>query len=140
MTKDINQPTTQPYVKIIPGEQLLKHTFTPEEKAQMSEELVGALAVQTGVADELATIKSQYKTKEAEASARVNMLANKLRTGYEVRTIRIEKHLDIDKGAVTIFRVDTGEVVSVRELYDSERQLVLEVGRESATDMLERAE
>ena len=131
---------TEASIKVIPGEQLLRYVFTPEEKAGLSEELVGALAIQTGVADELATIKAQYKTKEAEATAKVNALANKLRTGYEMRNVKIEKRLDTGKGQVTIVRVDTGEVVAIREAYDSERQLILEVGRESATDTLEESQ
>jgi len=119
-------------LRIVPGEQLLRYSFTPEERQQLGQALAQSLAEQQGTQEEFETIKAQYKSKLAEVSGKVNSIANKVRSGYEMRTFKVEKRMDLKTGKLTIARMDTGEVVEERLLYESERQLGLtvEMGKE----------
>ncbi len=130
---------TTPQARIIPSTKLMRHPFTTDERVEFGQQLSQALNDQREVADELATLKAQYKSKESEVAGRINLLANKITTGYEMREVKVNTVIDLISGKVQVIRIDTGEVVEEREAKDSEHQLVLEVAKDSALDTLDKA-
>jgi DNA segregation ATPase FtsK/SpoIIIE-like protein len=73
-------------------------------------------------------MKSEVKRMKAEIdSVTAQMLSHgeRLRTGYELRSVDCELVMDYDRGTVTEIRKDTGEIVNTRGLYPSEQTQVL---------------
>ncbi len=116
----------------------LKHEYSMGEKADLGHALSVALKGKAGLADELSAVKAQYKHREAESDATINSLANKITTGFEMREIPIQITTDLNRGLVIIRRMDTQEVVEERPVRDEERQLILEVTKDSATDTIQK--
>jgi hypothetical protein len=117
-------------VGFIPGEQMLRYTFTAEERQQLGQDLAQTLGEQSGIQEDLEAIKAQFKSKLSEVSGRVNAIANKVRSGYEMRSFKVEKRMDLKAGTYTVVRLDTGEVIEERPLYENEKQIALEMGKE----------
>lgn len=116
----------------------LKHEYTTQEELDLGRALSVALRGKAGLADELGAIKAQYKHREAEAEATINSLANKITTGFEMREIAIRITTDLNRGLVITHRMDTMEVIEERPVRDEERQLILEVTKDSATDTIQK--
>lgn len=125
-------------IREVNGTRQLRYDYTAQDKAELGQQLSQAIKKQGGLADELSTIKAQYKHREAEIVATVNALANKITTGYEMREVNILTITDLNRGLVIVKRLDTGEVVEERPVLDHERQLIMEVTKDSATDTLQQ--
>ena len=63
----------------------IKHTFTLEERDQLGADLARAFGSLRGVEMEFDQVKSSYKTKTAEAEARIDRLATARNNGFELR-------------------------------------------------------
>lgn len=70
-------------LKIIPKS--VRHTFSVEEKQELSTELLNGLDHYSDTENEFDAIKSSFKAKLAEAESRVNTIRSQLRAGFEMR-------------------------------------------------------
>jgi hypothetical protein len=61
----------------------IKHTYTLEERDQLGADLARAFGSLRGVEMEFDQVKSSYKTKTAEAEARIDKLATARNNGFE---------------------------------------------------------
>lgn len=69
------------------------------------------------------------------AKAKRNKLADMVSTKRELREVTVEVKYDYELGTVTKIRTDTDEVISTREMTDSERQAELDF--RDANDVIE---
>lgn len=67
-------------------------------------------------------VTSQFASQINEAVAKSNMAAQKLESGFEMRTIECEEVFDYDRSTVETWRLDTGEKVKERTMTQAELQ------------------
>jgi len=63
----------------------IKHTFTGPEREQLGLDLARAFGTLRGVEIEFDQVKSSYKTKTAEAEARIDRLSTNINNGFDLR-------------------------------------------------------
>lgn len=101
--------------------------FKPAEKESFQAELLEKLQSKSDLENQKASSASMYGAKIKEASARIDVLSAKLRTGSEHRTVNVEWHLNFPvPGKKTCFRMDTKEIIEEQDMLPSDRQLVLD--------------
>lgn len=117
----------------------MRWNFTETEKVELGRQLCEALREQGKIAEELATVKADFKKRDNEVVAYINEIVSKLNSGYEMRQIGTEKRIDFQAAIVQVIRTDTGEIIEERGLLDAERQMILDVAKDSALETLNRA-
>lgn len=65
----------------------IKHTYSHEELEQLGGELARAFGSLRGVEDELDSIKASYKSKTAEAEAKIGKLSTNITNKFEMREV-----------------------------------------------------
>ena len=73
----------------------------------------------------------------SRAAAQVTKLGNIVSTRREQRDVTVEVKYDYELGTVTKTRTDTGEIITTREMTDSERQAELDLVAHDANDVIE---
>lgn len=63
----------------------IKHTFTHEEREQLGGDLARAFGALRGVESEFDQVKASYKSKVAEAEARIDRISTNITNGFELR-------------------------------------------------------
>ena len=63
----------------------VKHTYSHEEREQLGGELARAFGGLRGIESELDSIKASYKSKTAEAEARIDRLSTDITNGFTMR-------------------------------------------------------
>lgn len=98
--------------------------------------------------EELSLIVQEIKAKEAEVLAlKAKLEARAQKMGYGVKPagdVAVTTHKrgrprKSTANIVRIVRTDTGEIIEDRGLLNDERQMILEVARDSALETLEQA-
>jgi hypothetical protein len=125
--------------RAIPGRQQLRCTFTEPEMLEMGRSLCELLREQGKIAEEMAATRTEFKARLADVAGRIGETAGKIHAGYEVRDVRTETRLDFRAGIAKVIRLDTGEIIEERGLLNAERQMILDVARDSALDTLDKA-
>lgn len=125
--------------RVIPEMRQLKHVLTADENADLGQQLSRAIRGQQETLDEKAEVMAEFSQRVKAGTARINELANALNQGYHMREVYCQRIIDFTAGKVRIKRIDTGDIVEEREMRDDERQMVLEVGRATATETIEKA-
>ncbi len=115
----------------------LKCILTDAEKLDLGEKQAKDFAELQRLDDRLKEVAGQIKAQMKEVEARLKATSETIRNGYQYRDVDVLKVIDGE--TVKYFRTDTGECYRERGVFASERQMVLEVTRESATETLERA-
>lgn len=125
--------------RVIPETRSLRHDLPAAELADLGQQLSRAVKAQQELTDEKAEAMAEFNQRVKAGTARINELANALNSGYEMREVHCHRIIDFDAGIARIKRLDTGEIIEERPLLDDERQMVLEVGRATATETIEKA-
>ena len=63
----------------------IKHTYTHEEREQLGSDLAQAFGGLRGIESELDSIKASYKSKTAEAEARIDRLSTDITNGFTMK-------------------------------------------------------
>lgn len=72
--------------------------------------------------EELADRRKETHEVTKEIEAEIEKLAERVRTGYEMKSVPVQEVADFDSGKIEVFRQDSGDMVSQREMSDDERQ------------------
>ena len=109
---------------------LLPVNLTDAELRSSGDELAATVQEISSEDDRQKEIKDQLKARMSELVAKQSKLALRISSKKELRDtqIKIEMHIN---GKVTETRIDTGEVLTLREPYEDEKQLPLQ-GKEDA--------
>lgn len=105
-------------------------------KVQLTDEDYKTLAIKIGQAsteisraeDELAAVKSQFKSRIDAAVAKRNQYASIINAGCEYKPVDCHLIKNYQENTVTLVRLDTQEVVRVRAMTADERQRGLDYG------------
>lgn len=102
--------------------QKLRVALTDKERMEAGSSIAD---LQQRGAELTADMKAEVKRMKVDIdSVTAQMLSHgeRLRTGYELRSVDCELIIDYDRGTATEIRKDTGETVNTRGLYPSEQQ------------------
>ena len=100
----------------------LKYQFSEEEKKNMGDDLAQKFASKHETEDKLKAVSTQIKSEINALDAIMGGLAEKIRSGYEMRDVECEIERDFKNARITITRLDTGEIVESRAMTPEERQ------------------
>ncbi len=108
----------------------LKYEFTKEEITAISEELARSVNEKDAVENELKSIKSQFDSRKKLAEEAISRCAKQISAGYEYRNIDVEIVKDFTLGTVTVWRLDTDEIVETRRMTGADRQMRIDTSEE----------
>jgi len=101
--------------------------FTSLEKTRFSTELVLKIQERSRLDDQKKNSASMYSAKLKAVDAEIDLLATRLSTGEENKTVVCHWQMNFPViGRKTLFRKDTMEIVEEDEMLPSDRQLVLD--------------
>lgn len=105
---------------------LCEYRFSEQEKREIANELANAVADMKALEDKLKAAQTQIKAEISGKQGLINLKAENLRSGFEMRSIECEKVYDYEANEVRWVRCDTGEVAHRRRMDADERQRSLE--------------
>jgi hypothetical protein len=105
----------------------IEHHFSLDELRNLGISLANAIADIETLTQEKVDFMADLKGRHKDAQAKVKLLAEKIRTGSEVRLVECRLEKDFLANAVRIYRLDTGELVEERPMTQEERQLHLNI-------------
>lgn len=97
--------------------------LTESERAEFGTALANVLKVLYDARDDEALRRKEVKTEIEAIEARVRALGRVVASGQEYRDVEVQKIADHGPCTVSTVRMDTGEVLSVRDMLPNERQL-----------------
>lgn len=101
--------------------------LTTEERLESGDKIADAMST---ISDRKADLKSVQKAVQSDvqdAESIVEKESERLRTGYEVRSVECSLTMDFDRGVAVEVRNDTGEEIKRRPLYPDEQAQELEL-------------
>jgi hypothetical protein len=101
---------------------LCKYVFNDREKREIAVDLADGVAKVASLEDQKKAMASQMKSEIEGAQARNNGNAEKLRSGYEMRSLDCEKVTHFDTRTVRWYRIDNAEMVHERPMRPEELQ------------------
>ncbi len=108
--------------KILPKTEFLRYHFTEEEKRELARIMAQSVINARDLEEQKKAVVSQYTSQINEAVARSNSAAQKIESGFEMRTIDCEEHYIYGANVVRTIRLDSGEVIKERTMTNAELQ------------------
>jgi hypothetical protein len=105
----------------------LKYHFNREELAEIADEMAKSAGEMDSAESKKKSVTAQIKAEFEAASAEHQKNARLYRDKFDYRNIDCEMLLNYITGRVTVFRLDTGELVKSRAMTAEERQQELEL-------------
>ena len=104
----------------------LRCQLTDEEKIEAGRELAETTNELEEIQDDKSQVVSEFKARTTAAEAKIALLGNKLRSGYEIRDVKCDIRFDWPKeGQKQTIRLDTNEVVYTHDMTEEEKQMQL---------------
>lgn len=105
---------------------LCEYRFSEQEKREIAQELANSVSEMKTLEDKLKAVNSQIKAEISSKQGIVNLKAENLRSGFEMRSVECEKVMAYIDNEVRWVRCDTGEIAHRRRMDADERQRSLE--------------
>lgn len=103
----------------------LECKLTSEEIRNLGVALANAIGELESLEQEKADFMADLKSRQKDARAKMKLLAEKIRSGLEVRLVECRIEKDFLANAVRAYRLDTGDLVEERPMTPEERQMML---------------
>lgn len=100
----------------------LKYSFSEGEKADLAASMAQSVCELQEKEDQKKAVMSDLKGQIDAVQAKINTLASKLNSGFEMRDMKCDAVPDYDKRVWEIFRPDTGELVRVKDMTEKDLQ------------------
>jgi hypothetical protein len=113
MAEDIRRNETTEY---------LRYHFTEDEKRKLAQDMAQNVIKARDLKEETKAITSQFTSKINEAVAASNSAAQKLESGFEMRTTPCEEVFYYARAVVVTCRKDTNEIIKDRSMTAAELQ------------------
>jgi hypothetical protein len=106
----------------------LRCVLTADELLEAGKELAEATNELTEIEEDKKQIVAEFKSRKTAAEARIGVVSNKLRSGYEFRDVACEVAYGLpEPGMKQVRRMDTLEVIESVPLSEEEKQRLLEL-------------
>jgi hypothetical protein len=103
----------------------LKKVFSQDEVVSMATLLARATTDKREKEEQKKTVDSQLKAEIDSFNATANVLSSKISVGYEMTDVKCQIIDDLATLVRTVIRLDSGEIIDVGKVPESERQLDL---------------
>lgn len=121
----------KPQLEVKKSKRTLQCKFAPAELLQLGKDLAERTKLYSQTEAEKKQVTKQFDAKLAEIEAQIQQLSNNLQSGYEYRSVDCTETVgEPEENRKTVRRLDTNEVVEVRELTNDEKQRKLEFEKE----------
>jgi hypothetical protein len=111
--------------------------LSDDEKEQRTQDLIRRLDVVEDIEEKRKATNDEYKSQIKRELVNISTLRRELKQGYTMEEVKCEDNVDWGNGVVITRRTDNYEVVSEREITETERQMRLD---DQAEAELEEAE
>lgn len=103
--------------------QRLRCNLSDEEKINAGKELAEATNELSSIEEDKTQVMADFKAQVTAQEAKVSMLSNKLRSGYELRNVQCEVIFGVPEShQKQTVRLDTNEIVSTETMSEEEKQ------------------
>ena len=123
--KKVSTETEKPKkddLKVFPYKRELTVALTKDETADRAKRMSHKLAERDIKEQVIKEETKRQKTVLKDMETEVRRLSNSVRDGAELRTVQCERRCNYTTGRVSDVRVDTGEILSERDMTEDERQ------------------
>lgn len=110
-------------ISVTHGKQVLAVFLTDDELLEQAKKMAESTEDAERAEQDRRFSATHYKALEEEAQGKARAARTLLRNGYDYRDVPVTITKDWDAKTVTITRDDTGQIVSAREMRDSELQI-----------------
>ena len=110
-------------ISVTHGKQVLAVFLTDDELLEQAKKMAESTEDAERAEQDRKSSATHYKALEEEAQGKARAARTLLRNGYDYRDVPVTITKDWDAKTVTITRDDTGQIVSAREMRDSELQI-----------------
>lgn len=100
----------------------LKYTFTQAEILELGSDLAREYAARTEAEANKKEVDAQLKAEIESHAAKAESLSRKLNNGYEYRDVECNEIFDYVQKTLSLERLDTGEIIYIRQLSVEELQ------------------
>ena len=104
----------------------IKHTFSDEEKAKIADDLCNTMYEIEQEEAAKKSVMDDFKQKIGSLETKSKTLADKHRSGFEIRTMECNLHLDFEKGVRIYTAKDTDEMVHTEPMEPKDYQMKIE--------------
>ena len=112
-------------------DEFVRHYLAPEELRERASEMAQSIIEGQRAAEELTSIKSQYKAKIDGIAARVALKAQEHRDGYVLKTMKCPA--SIIGNLFEVRHPETNEVIISRPATDRDKQVCLDFGSRTSS-------
>lgn len=126
-TKPKAKPAKATSRKPEPVEQQLYCELSGEEHRERAEDLARTVRERNAITDRKKAAASEFKAQSDEKIARIDRLAEVVRSGKELRAVDCEWHFDFKRNEKKLVRLDTRKTVRKMTLTKQELQVELDV-------------
>ncbi len=100
----------------------LKCILTNSEKQELGTQMAEAVSRRTEHDKALKSVTASIKSDIAKEDAIISSCSEKIRAGYEFRTVECQDILDFENNKVLTYRLDNGQIIKERTMEPEERQ------------------
>lgn len=122
LAEEMAQSAVKDETKILPTTEFLRYHFTDEEKKDLAPTMAQSVINARDLEEQKKAVVSQYSSQINEATAKSNSAAQKIESGFEMRTIDCEEHYIYGANVMRTIRLDSGEVIKERTMTNAELQ------------------
>lgn len=102
--------------------EFLKHIFTDAEMQVMHKDLAQKTIELRHLQSDKATVMKQYASSIEKAQAEIEILADKLNSGFENQAMNCPVYIDWEKDIKQVVHPETGEIVKTLDVTPDDRQ------------------
>ncbi len=101
----------------------VKYHFTEEEKKEIASTMATKVTELKQLEDDKKAVTSSFKSKIDEVQAQINIAANNITTGYEMRNTKCEIEIDPVAKVVNYLDPETGKILKTRKAQSEDLQM-----------------
>lgn len=122
VAEEMAESAVKDETKIIKTTEFLRYHFTEEEKKDLAQVMAQSVIKIGELEKEKKAATSQFASDINQETAKASSAAQRIESGFEMRTIDCEKHYIYGANVVRTIRLDSGEKVKERTMTNAELQ------------------
>ena len=108
--------------KVIKTTEFLRYHFTEDEKKDLAQSMAQSIIKARELEEKKKAVTSQFASDINQETAKANSAAQRIESGFEMRTIDCDEHYIYGPNVVRTIRRDSGEEVKERTMTNGELQ------------------
>ena len=133
--------TPTPAVRTAKTRESCRHILTTDQLLEAGRQLAETQNEVGQLEDDFKSVRDDWKARISAAEARVTTLSGRISRGYDMKETECTIYMDTpEAGLKACLRNDNGERVWIREMTESDKQLVLELDEQEAEEAAQTGE